>query len=101
MIYRDNVDIQRLVRTDLGSGSFSEAFMNISLNEPATCQPVSDFEQVKAGRQSSDVSFNCYVSSSTNVEMADRVVFDGDTFDIESLLKYPGAYTKLVITKRT
>lgn len=96
MIYRNTVTIQRLNRNDLGGGSFSETYSDHFVDILATVQPVSQIENIKAGRETSNKSFRFYLQPTTGVTMEDRVVWDGNTYEITELQLYPNTYLKLI-----
>lgn len=95
--YPDNITIKRLERTSIGSGNFSSIYSDLSTIK-ARVQPISDKENLRSGRKRSEKSFNVYIKVSEDVNMKDKIVFEGTTYNIVELEKYPNIYIKLIIT---
>lgn len=94
--YPDQIKIKRLVRTDLGHGSFKEEFTVHSMPK-ARVQPISQAENIRAGRKTSNRGFNVYLPITIDVTMKDVIEWEDETYEIVELEKYPNVYRKLVV----
>lgn len=94
--FPQKITIQRFTRTSTGSGNWDNSYNDLATIK-ARVQPISDKENLRSGRKRSEKSFNVYVKVSEDVTIKDKIVFDGTTYNVVELQKYPSTYIKLVM----
>lgn len=102
---RHRITLQRQVQTqDLDAGGAVElTWEDFAADEPAEVVPVSGREFIQANAMQIQVSARMTIRYRAEVDPAMRVVFDGETYDIQAVLPDSSArrWLTLMVTKGT
>ena len=105
MYLTDKISVQRKIKTDLGSGSFSETFNLYLPNISASIQPSKISESVIGGRTISAEAFDIYTSFEDGIDIlqTDRIAYMSNgtetEFEIKRKETYPQVYCKFYCEK--